>query len=108
MADQEKVIRGLECCIETNEMCWDNPKCPYNGCQDMARGEGCMSLMMRDALTLLKAKEPMVDGKRQEVISGFTLYCPNCGYANTRWGAISPWENTVFYCGKCERALKWE
>lgn len=58
------------------------------------------------AIELLKAQEPRVDGKSQEVISGFTLYCPNCGFANKFanshwWTTISPWENTVFYCGKC-------
>lgn len=57
-------------------------------------------------------REAMVDGKSQEIISGFTLYCPNCGFANRfvnpRWWTISPRENTVFYCGKCGMEVKWE
>lgn len=62
--------------------------------------------VVEDILALLKAQEPGVDGKSQEVISGFTIYCPNCGFANTCCGTISPRENTVFDCGKCGQAVK--
>ena len=106
MADREKVIRGLECCIETVEMCWDNPKCPYNGCEDMARGEDCMSLMMRDALSLLKAQEPVKPyGKYSEHTGTKWLACGACNQPMVK---ITP--NTVYpnYCPECGRAVKWE
>lgn len=69
--------------------------------------------VVEDILALLKAQEPRVDGKSQEVVSGFTLYCQNCGFANKFvnprwWTTISPPENTVFYCGKCGMEVKWE
>ena len=68
MTDREKVIKGLECCIEISVMCWDNPKCPYNGYND------CMSIMTRDALALLKAQEPRVMTlKEAKSASGYVI-----------------------------------
>ena len=55
MADREKVIKGLECCVKTIEDCECTDNCPYESqCWD-----GTMYLgMMLDALELLKAQEP--------------------------------------------------
>ena len=56
MTEREKVIKGLECCLNTSEFeeCTEN--CPY--CTKEL-GEGvCSENMMRDALSLLKAQEP--------------------------------------------------
>lgn len=53
MTDQEKVVRGLECCILHDPD--DKPKCkscPYDG--------ACLNRLKRDALQLLKAQEPRV------------------------------------------------
>lgn len=61
MTEREKVIKGLECCLEDEARdlkCWedgDYPECPYND-----RVDGCMGRLNRDALALLKAQEPRV------------------------------------------------
>lgn len=63
---REKVIKGLEQCVgyedvDNNYTCiYDgdiNPNCPYGGTGE--DGESCMTKMMRDALALLKAQEPI-------------------------------------------------
>ena len=102
---REKVVEGLEWCMNEKHDCYREKGCPY---ENEGEDIGCKYALHRDALALLKAQEPGFDGKSQEVISGFTLYCPNCGFANTRWGTISPRGNTVFKCGKCGMEVKWE
>ena len=55
MADVEKVIKGLECCM-AEKMCCN--KCPYKGqCDD---GGYYYSRAIEEALELLKAQEPRV------------------------------------------------
>jgi hypothetical protein len=52
MADREKVIRGLECCIDPEVPCRECPYYNYGHCDpDDVR---------RDALALLKEQEPRV------------------------------------------------
>lgn len=58
MADRQKVIKGLECCmIPSGGGCDD---CPYVG-----KGI-CQELMGEDAITLLKAQEPMMVEERAD------------------------------------------
>ena len=102
MADREKVIRGLECCLEDEARdlkCWedgDYPECPYNDHVD-----GCMGRLNRDALALLKAQEPVepivVNGSRY-------IYCGNCKRP------LCDTSDDYFptYCEYCGRAVKWE
>ena len=99
MAEREKVIKGMECCLEVSGMCWDNPACPYNG--QMYEGEGCMSLMMRDALSLLKAQEASAVHVTAEINYRKIGNCPNCG---------KPINSGDYpnYCGQCGQAVKWE
>ena len=52
MPDREKVIKGLECC--GFDHC-DPKECPY-----YVEMNNCEGMLMRDALTLLKAQEPRV------------------------------------------------
>ena len=65
MADIEKVIKGLECCLRESEHIYDNPcaDCPYS-----ELGGKCIDYKDRDALELLKVLQ------RNPVI-----VCPNCG-----------------------------
>lgn len=58
MADREKVIKGLECCSETDMCCMEiscyHPKyleCPYHEI------ENCVPNLVKDALALLKEQE---------------------------------------------------
>lgn len=58
MADREKrekIIKGLEICHVPN----DCDECPYN---ERYEGCGCISTLMSDVLSLLKAQEPRVMG----------------------------------------------
>ena len=56
MPDREKVIRGLECCTETD----DCNSCPY-----FEKPEYCSEdVLMRDALALLKEQEQEIKGLR--------------------------------------------
>lgn len=61
MADREKVIRGLECCIlrdpDDHARC---NKCPYDG--------NCVNRLKMDALALLKEQQSAYErGKRNGV-----------------------------------------
>lgn len=61
MADIEKVIKGLECCLRESEHIDDNPcaDCPYYDI-DSGVGGKCIDDKDRDALELLKSK-PDID-----------------------------------------------
>ena len=54
MMDREKVIKGLEWCMNEKHDCYREKGCPYE-----TEGEdiGCKYALHRDALTLLKAQE---------------------------------------------------
>lgn len=55
MADREKVIKGLECCA-IGLYCPDED-CPYEEARE-EKDENCIAMLARDALELLKEKEP--------------------------------------------------
>ena len=102
--DREKVsevIKGLECCSVnfTDCVCGEEiDECPYCGTKK------CIDNLMRDALELLKAQEP---------VKPYAEYCEHTG---TKWlvcGAChepmnktseETWSN---YCPNCGRAVKW-
>ncbi len=87
MTDREKVIRGLEVCIEADFTEGKNPcaPCPYFF-------EGmCHHLIMKGALELLKEQEPI---RRSEM-----YFCGDCKTAIAR---------TMNYCHKCGRKVKWD
>lgn len=50
MPDREKVLKGLEIC--TSPVC--RTDCPYDN-----ERNGCSLMLMKDALELLKAQEPV-------------------------------------------------
>lgn len=58
MTDREKVIKGLETCVEDTDRRWKCKRCPYQ----TAGGSPCETIdpLMDDALALLKAQEPRV------------------------------------------------
>lgn len=61
MADREKVIKGLECCMDILHAGpgWAQGciQCPYAAVVDVGRYP-CMRLLANDALELIKAQEP--------------------------------------------------
>ena len=97
MTDREKVIKGLECCVRTiyDWECADN--CPYETqCWD-----GTMYLdLMRDALALLKAQQP-IEPKLGGNAGVFGTWWYQCGACS---GQINPGDK---YCNNCGRSVKW-
>lgn len=93
MPDLEKVIKGLECCVWTDErLLTDCENCPYSngrGCCNSLRG------LHMDALTLLKEQKAVEPIERE----GF-YYCGKCKYAFT--------VHRQKYCSDCGRKVKWE
>lgn len=107
MIDQEKVIKALEVCIPLDEDENCPTECPYY--QDICSG---YSQVMRDALELLKEKEPKQivrkQGKRENSDGSIEFFaewhCPHCGMVINR-GFETPW---VEFCYMCGQALQWE
>ena len=93
MADREKVINGLECCITFGrDSC---KKCYQEG---PGFGIACIQGLMRDALELLKEQEP-VEPIRNDIGIGYWHQCGACGAAlGVDWK----------YCHNCGKAVKWD
>jgi hypothetical protein len=68
--DREKVIKGLECCIQSDIGVFCSEDCPYYDVDD--EDNSCETQMKQDALALLKEQENA--SKRNPVI-----VCPHCG-----------------------------
>ena len=94
----EQVVRGLECCTTQGFGCIENKKCPYGA---QRYGSHCVDSMLRDALALLKAQEPVkpvFDAGDGKTIGQFL-----CGKCHAKIGFGHP--NFCWYCGQ---ELKWE
>lgn len=93
MPDREKVINALGRC-ELYGYCRD-VNCPYY------ENMHCLELLRKDALALLKEREPVPSGKR--IKAGDVVLCfYECGHCKN---AISkPWR----YCPFCGRTVKWD
>ena len=104
MPDREKVIKGLECCVIYIN-CSTNGGCPYK-----QSGGACLNVAIKDALTLLKAQEPVEPKKKSFLVSGPDDYTSTPDM--TVCGACGAWLLTVAprakYCPQCGRAVKWE
>ena len=57
MTEREKVIKGLEWCMNEKHDCYREKGCPY---ENEGEDIGCKYALHRDALALLKAQEPRV------------------------------------------------
>ena len=109
MSSPKKVIKGLECCfkyethlsIAGSLIC---EECPYN--KDDYSGT-CTSLLLKDALELLKEHEPILLENQHKpyghiinVNSPWISKCPRCGKKiegkQTR------------FCKYCGQAVKWD
>ena len=103
MADREKVIKGLECCA-TNRMRRED--CEAMDCAYLDLEEkGCIHQLMRDALALLNAQEPV-----EPVVDIDTWKCGKCGHTLEHQELLG--DNVLFheqynYCPECGRAVKW-
>jgi hypothetical protein len=98
MADYEKVIKGLECCLGSND-CDIEPKedCPYKGmCL-------CAMALGLDVLALLKEQEAVEPKKTAYQRVDHTIaYRYRCGTCDM---SIFP---SYKYCPFCGQAVKWD
>jgi hypothetical protein len=99
MSDLGKAIRGLELCgyQEGMPQC---DSCPYDG-------KDCWARLKRDALSLLKAQEPILlenqhkpYGISTNTNSPWISRCPRC------WKKVEGKQTR--YCKYCGQAVKWE
>ena len=107
MINWKKVIKGLECChIQRNEvppLCEDCPyKNPMEGTCD------ALDELLGDALTLLKAQEPVKPTLEEhwETPSTFDEDIKIVDYLCRNCGRIINKEDD--YCPRCGRAIKWK
>jgi len=92
MDKREKVIKGLEWCMNEKHDCYREKGCPY---ENEGEDIGCKYALHRDALELLKEQEPIALKFHDDfACSGF---CGNCGRI------IS---DKYRYCPWCGRAVK--
>ena len=97
MKTPEEIKKGLECCMDPFNTCGilDNRKdCQYSGI-----GPECMHQMFRDAITLLKAQEPVKPQEYDPVVYGHKYFCGKCHH--------KIWRNDNF-CPNCGRKAEWE
>lgn len=93
MDEIEKVIKCLEMCVSNSFEC--SLKCPYAA--PVSSGF-CYDNLMRDALELLKAQQPIEPNDHDPVIYGARYTCGACRHKIYRN------EN---YCHNCGRQVKW-
>ena len=108
MADRKNVIEGLLHEIETGRgkcghLCregYETDDCIYD-----AKGM-CIQHWGKDALTLLKAQEPI-----KPKVNIDTWVCGNCGTRIERQSLIGPnavLAETFKFCPECGKAVKWD
>ncbi len=98
MADREKVIKGLEACLDEADCTTCYKDGPWFG-------YACRESLMRDALVALKeqkAIKPYLDVDEWK--------CGNCGHDLEHQELLG--ENVLFheqynYCPQCGKAVKW-
>ena len=94
MADREKVIKGLECCIKRDPddktRCGE---CPYEG--------ACLNRLKSDALALLKAQEPVEPVFHANITLESSVW--RCGACN-----VALLFRDQNYCHSCGKPVKWD
>lgn len=97
---REKVIKGLECCINERKNITDCEHCPYREID-----EACTSLddLHSDALALLKAHEPV-----EPDIEGNVEYDGHGSWWHVCGACRQPIDKGDKFCRWCGRAVKWE
>lgn len=93
MAELEKVIRGLECCTETD----DCNSCPY-----FEKPEYCSEdVLMRDAIALLKEQEAV----KPKVVNADDFLWAHWYVCGSCENPIDPEDK---FCRHCGKAVKWD
>ena len=100
MADMEKVVKGLRCLSRTEEP-MANPcaKCDY---KDRMNFAFCVVDVAKDALELLKEKEPIKPKRKSRKGTNGLTYDHRCGNCNSMLYGKQK------YCGYCGKEVKWK
>lgn len=106
MTDREKVINGLEWCMNERHDCYREKGCPYENVGDDV---GCKYALHRDAIALLKAQEPIAPSPAIDNYGDWL--CGKCynsvvGTEELDEGGFVPIRFN--YCPNCGQAVKWE
>jgi hypothetical protein len=106
MLDMEKVIKELECCVSLSH---NGSKCANCDYADEFHNGDCETYLLRDALALLKAQEPVepkiVDTSNSKLYHNDMFknhYCGNCGEF------LHVVNRKDMFCSQCGKAVKWE
>ena len=95
MEDREKVVQGLEYCAAEDKKCFDRRECPYFEAWPM-----CSHLLVKDALALMKAEEPI----RADVV--------DADGGRTRWFVCAFCKTPIMhmdrYCHECGKPVIWK
>lgn len=103
MAEQEmreKVIKELECCVSLN---YNGSKCANCDYADEFHNGDCETYLLRDALALLKAQEPVEPYTERDGRTTFFL-CGSCDKPL----CIAKESYKPKHCPECGRKVKWE
>ena len=94
MPDRETVLKGLECCLGSNDCDVEpNEDCPYKGmCL-------CAMTLHLEVLALLKEHEFAEPDQAEHIVFGTNRKCSNCGKYLFPAGK---------FCPHCGQAVKWE
>ena len=93
--DREKVIKGLDVCLNNIDQSDCPNDCPYLSDCSKYENRVVFQPLMRDALALLKEQEPKLVRIDED-----SVHCPSCG-------------NELFtfpqqkFCDECGQAVKW-
>lgn len=98
MPDREKVILGIENCLQTDSVTeCSRTKCPFIKCR-----ETCLEWLLRSALALLKEQETGVSPKEIKMYPGNVWACGSCGHV-----AVGSADYKAKYCPECGKPVKW-
>lgn len=105
MTDREKVMKGLECCLDCKD---DNcpADCPYmEDCFPDGTALTAIYPVLTDAYELLKMQEPkpMLDIADSVLHSAVVGKCPSCGET-----LLSQEDKPTRFCRYCGQEVTWD
>lgn len=116
MADLEKVIKGLECCIKSISECQCTDGCPYeDNCwgqnSEADDGDPMYLDLMRDALTMLKAQQTGI-AELEAAQTARVMTLGEIRKADCVWLEVKHWEENLLdvtiYRGETDRTFNFE